>query len=333
VSHLAQAVPLPLTGKPKITACPMRSRPLIALPLVALLLTPGCGLLDTVTPETARRPTPVPYEQQLVAAPANRSESHMINQRRLAGEDAPKPTTAGLLEGLGYIFVGLPAQLIDTISGNTPLKNARKMEDPASPDRRREGIYYLSDRAFGRKPPYTTRYQQKSQNDPDYTVRVAAIRSLNRARDQAAVAALIDQLDKNPNEWVRTEAAKGLANIPDERAVPSLLRHLEGTLPPGLVRRDRSGLPTAGTAASITAGLSLASDRREAKDVRIACADALRNFHTTEVARALVNALQDRDFGVAYTARKSLKGMTGMDLGYDQATWLKYLTQVPKPFG
>jgi HEAT repeat protein len=132
---------------------------------------------------------------------------------------------------------------------------------------------------------------------------------------------------------VRTEAAKALANIPDDRAVPSLLRHLEGTLPASLVRRDRSGLPTLGTAANLTAGLGLAEDHREAKDVRIACADALRNFRTTEVARALVNALQDRDFGVAYTARKSLKGMTGMDLGYDQAAWLKYLTQVPKPFG
>jgi hypothetical protein len=69
------------------------------------------------------------------------------------------------------------------------------------------------------------------------------------------------------------------------------------------------------------------------KDVRIACADGLRNFLTTSVAQALIRALDERDFSVAWQAHRSLWLMSGQDFGYNQAAWLNYLTTTQKPLG
>jgi HEAT repeat protein len=106
---------------------------------------------------------------------------------------------------------------------------------------------------------------------------------------------------EDPNVWVRLEAAKALANIPDDRAVPVLIKHL--------------------------------GDTSENKDVRIASADALRSFKSSEAAQALVGALQDHDFGVAYQAHSSLRFITGKDYKYDAAAWLTYIAGPGKPVG
>jgi hypothetical protein len=101
--------------------------------------------------------------------------------------------------------------------------------------------------------------------------------------------------------------------VPDPAAVPALLRHLQG---------QRQGI--------VVAGAVTMSD--EGKDVRIACADALRHYRTLDVARSLVTYLNERDFGVAWQSRQSLRQLTGRDLAYDQSAWLKYLTGPEKPF-
>jgi HEAT repeat protein len=78
--------------------------------------------------------------------------------------------------------------------------------------------------------------------------------------------------------------------------------------------------------------LVLHLQRDESKDVRIACADALRNTKTQEVARALIGVLNDRDFGVAWQARQSLRLMTGHDYRYDDNAWVQYLAAEKNPF-
>jgi HEAT repeat protein len=63
-------------------------------------------------------------------------------------------------------------------------------------------------------------------------------------------------------------------------------------------------------------------------DVRIAAAEALRHYRSLEVARTLVNLLGERDFGLAWQARQSLRFMTSADQRYDQTAWLNYLSQI-----
>ena len=205
--------------------------------------------------------------------------------------------------------IGAYLQLLgDRMNNNTPIEQARRMEDKTSADNRRRGINSLVKRPFGQRPPYTTRYGEiaigvpvaNAGPDPDYVVRATAIRALNRSRDKASTPIFIRALSDR-SELVRLEAAKALNNVPDPAAAPRLTQ--------------------------------MRADANEVMDVRIAAAEALRHYRTLEVARALVAVLDDRDFGIAWQARRSLERLTDAALGYDQAKWLAYLTGPAKPFG
>ncbi|MGC4032458.1 MAG: HEAT repeat domain-containing protein [Tepidisphaeraceae bacterium] len=198
------------------------------------------------------------------------------------------------------IFIDLPTRAWEYAQGDTPSARAAALEDSKLPDRRRQGIDLLSDYAFGRQAPYTTRYKQVAQFDADGSVRATAIRALNRSRDGSATGAFIAGLDDG-TPAVRLESAKALSNVPDTAAVPGLLKVFR--------------------------------DAQQPIDVRIAAADALRQYRSLEIARALVNVLADREFSLAWQARQSLRTMTGGDKRYDQSAWLEYLTGNEKPLG
>jgi hypothetical protein len=193
-----------------------------------------------------------------------------------------------------------PKHALSLMRGKTPLRDVRRMEDKDNPDARRQGVYAIASHDWGQVEPYTKRYRQIAQSDPDPTVRAAAMRALNASRDRAAVPVLVaGLLDNSPA--VRLLAAKALSNIPDPSAVDGLSR---------------------------TVG-----NQVEQKDVRIAAAEALRHYKTIGVARVLAGTLGGRDFGVAWQARWSLRILTGKDFRYDERAWLEYLTGPSKPFG
>jgi len=217
-------------------------------------------------------------------------------------QPVPKHTgnTGGVLGGMKVIFIDAPAHLLGMATGQTPLRDVRMMEDRDFPDERRKGIYNLVANDFGQREPYTRRYRQIARDDPDYTVRAAAVRALNWSRDREAIPVFVAALsDQNP--LVRWEAAKALSNIPDPSAADPLSRTL--------------------------------GNQAETRDVRIAAAEALRNYRTLSVARVLAASLSGRDFGLAWQSRWSLKILTGKDLGYDESAWLGYFTGPEKPFG
>lgn len=197
-------------------------------------------------------------------------------------------------------ITGFFGRLGDTARGRTPRQAAVKLEDPYFPDERREGINELVKRDFGKRDPYTKRYDQIAKFDDDWLVRATAIRALNRARDRSATPTFVKALD-DKNEQVRLEACKALVHMPDDSALP------------GLVKIVQNG--------------------DENRDVRISAAEALQHYHTLEVARALTNNLGGRDFGVAFQSHQTLILLTGHDLRYDEAAWLAYLTGPEKPFG
>jgi HEAT repeat protein len=188
----------------------------------------------------------------------------------------------------------------DRLQGRTPGRYARLMEDANRPDNRRIGINGLVRHEFAQREPYTTRYRQIAQSDPDPLVRATAIRALNRSRDDGSTDLYVKALaDADP--LVRLEGAKALINMPDPAATDALLMRL--------------------------------NDPDESKDVRIAAAAALKFYPRAEVARALVAVLPARDFAVAWEARRSLRRITGVDYAYDDAAWLEYIAGPDKPLG
>lgn len=216
-----------------------------------------------------------------------------------------KPTTVPAIEndtstpsGLAReLFISFPRRVSDFFSGKTATNAAVAMES-RSPDQRREGINDLVDRTYGKQAPYTDRYAQIARFDNDASVRATAMRALNRSREGAIDVFIEGLSDDSP--LVRLEAAKALSNVPSEKAIQPLLK--------------------------------VSNSASETTDIRIAATDALRHYRSLEVARSLVNDLNDRDFSIAWQARQSLRFMTGADKHYDQSAWLKLLTD-EKPLG
>jgi hypothetical protein len=180
-----------------------------------------------------------------------------------------------------------------------PAKKATLFQSPR-PDDRREAILFFADHDYGREEKYTRLYQQIARQDTDPLVRAVAIRALNRSRDKTATPVFIAGLtDAAP--IVRLESAKALNRVPDDAAVEPLLK--------------------------------VVNSETENRDIRLAAAEALQHYRTLNVARQLVPLLNQKDFSIAWQARKSLQAMTGQDMAYNQGAWLKYITGPEKPLG
>jgi HEAT repeats len=196
----------------------------------------------------------------------------------------------------------------------SPKQAQELMSNPDRPDARREGVAAIVTRwSWGKLPRYPQIYQQIAQHDSDVTVRAMAIRALNICRDQSATKIFIAGL-QDQNEQIRLESAKALANVPDPDAIGVLIDVLTGSRETMTTDGHRTMVP-------------------ESKDVRIAAADALRQYRKLDVARTLVGYLNEQDFSVAWQSRQSLIALTGQDLQYDQSAWLQYLIGPSKPFG
>jgi hypothetical protein len=252
---------------------------------------------------------PKPREAAGVIPPKTLSAMVKEDKARLGGVDSPlhKNETYLGVDTTGesgfyaffHVLWGAPARMVHFFQGDTPLRTVSMMEDTKSPDNRRAGILKIVQSKFARKEPYTKRYSQIAQETTaDPAVKAAAIRAMNYSRTRINTDVFVNGID-DEDAGVRLESAKALANVPVEKAVPKLVAHLQ---------------------------------RDDSKDVRIASADALRNVKTQEAARALIGVLNDRDFGVAWQARQSLRLMTGHDFRYDDNAWVQYLAASKNPF-
>ena len=246
-------------------------------------------------------------EQAARAATLRRNllRAEWVQRGYRVGNDHPGPVPysalgMGPIGGVHYLLYELPHQLIEYFAGDNAARAVRLMQNDRSADARRRGINALLRWDFAQGGPYVRRYRQIARDDPDPIVRATAIRALNRSRDPDArpifVAALGDA-----SERVRLEAAKALVNLPDPAAADPLIR--------------------------------LVGNADEDRDVRIAAAEALNQYRTIEVARALTSRLNERDFSVAWQARRSLRRLTGRDFRFDEAAWLEYIAGPDKPFG
>ncbi len=172
-------------------------------------------------------------------------------------------------------------------------------EDPIFPDERRIGISAMARADEGKLAPATQAYA-KATNDTDWLVRSTAVRALNQSRSTEALPLIIGKL-KDEHPRVRLEAAKALVNMPDDAAVTPLIKIVSSDL--------------------------------EDRDVRLAAAQALGSYKRLDVSRTLVGQLGQRDYGIAFESRLSLRKITGRDYMYDEPAWLEYLTGPGKPPG
>lgn len=280
-----------------MSVTPMQSKSRLLVSVIAVSLTTGCGFL------------PVPDQKEPVLYYRQKDVDEAAIQARRGPATQPVGQAAGSLSDL-FRLIG------DYFADTTPLDLVRDMEGlpraddraPGTADRRWQAINNLAGRPFAHYPPYTPRFAAKAvgdgksgeKPDVDYVVRATAVRALNRSRDAGSTGVFIKAL-ADKSELVRLEAAKALNNLPTPDAVAALLARL--------------------------------NDANEVMDVRIASAEALRHYKTLEVARGLVAALDDRDFGIAWQARRSLNVLTKVDMKYDQVKWLSFLTAAEKPFG
>jgi hypothetical protein len=225
-------------------------------------------------------------------------EAQLVNQQRIAGEDVRivplyRTPFQAIGVGLNAIFIQPFVNFFDYITHDNAEYASKKMQDKSNPDHQREGMLRLTDFSFARKGVYVEGYAILARDAPDFTVRAAGIRALNRCRAKGYTDLFLDALASD-EPLIQLEAANALSNIPDQQSVHALVARLQ--------------------------------DVTVNADVRISCADALRNFHTSESMNALVSVLDDNNFGVAWQARQSLQLLTAQDYRYDSKAWLNYIS-------
>ena len=265
----------------------------VSLALVPALLAAGCQSAGVAVQSSDVAATQASALTRLDSLPT----THIGIDDDLTPAEIPNPFVDAMLapvRGTGEVMekvIELPVQTYQYATGDTPKKAALMLRDDSSPDTRRAGLNRLLEFPYTKRPPYTTAYQAMAAADPDPTVRAAALRACNRARDAKATSTFIQAL-VDASELVRLEACKALANLPDPAAAASLAK--------------------------------IAANSDESRDVRIAAADALKYYHTPDVVRVLSSVVGERDFSVAWQARRSLVYLTHKDFGYNESAWLSY---------
>ncbi|MCK4661103.1 MAG: hypothetical protein KAV82_16405 [Phycisphaerae bacterium] len=68
------------------------------------------------------------------------------------------------------------------------------------------------------------------------------------------------------------------------------------------------------------------------RDVRVLSARILRQFRSGAVLTALIDALEQRDFGVVYQSERSLMHLTGEEYDYLADRWRKWRAKTNDPF-
>ncbi len=179
-----------------------------------------------------------------------------------------------------------------------PVEALAWARDKYDPDRRRTALKWLAHAPWANADVYISIYESLTE-DPDPTVRAAALLALGRhgRPDHAGLVGL--RLELDPNDTVRLQAARTLQRLHHEDAIASLQRAMRG---------DRDSW------------------------VRAEAAKALGQYPKGEVLPALVQALDDEKLEVAAGARRSLVCLTGRDFRYETEQWLVWVEAAADPF-
>ena len=193
--------------------------------------------------------------------------------------------------------------LLEKLKGDSPQEMRRKLlEQLSSPDAdlRRQGVIMLGDgeAASWEVTPKILGIMAAGDDNPQ--VRAAAVGVLAKIDDSEHLISVLEDAAGDADQLVRSEAILALGR--------------RGALDGSSILMER-----------------LANDRETS--IRIRSAELLKAYPQRKVVRALLAALEDEDFGVVYTARKSLAELTGKDFGYDLAAWQGWMAGTEGVFG
>ncbi len=183
------------------------------------------------------------------------------------------------------------ASVVDSLKPETPREVVRQTFNPFDPDKRRHGLAALAASDFGGDELYVRTYRTLI-TDRDATVRAVAVQALG-LHGTADGALKVIPLLEGPSDIVRWEAAKALQKLHHKDAIVPLSK-------------------------------SMRAENETEADVRQACAAAMGQYATEYAFEALVNALNDNDFGVVAAARDSLATLTGHNLGSNPSRWITW---------
>lgn len=199
------------------------------------------------------------------------------------------------LVGTGCESRGKKAQqstsILQVFAPPTPAEAARMAVDPFDADKRATGTLLLANAPWGGEDVYVRLYREQIK-DKDPLVQAVSVRALalhGSPEDVPAIVALIG----SEQQYLRWECARALQRLHNPVAIDAL--------------KDR-----------------LSIKKETDPSVREAAASALAQYPDRRSFDALVTALDDRDLSVAVEAQKSLKTLTGRDLGNEVRPWVTW---------
>jgi hypothetical protein len=178
-------------------------------------------------------------------------------------------------------------------------------------DERRRAITRIAQTRYIRDDAVLDDLAPIALGDESSTVRLAAVLAMGKADDPRVAdccLALLQREDAEPAGEVRAAAVRNLAQCAAAGTIPDELRP----------RVERTAISLLGT------------DRN--RDVRMGAARLLGYFPSRAALDALVEGLDQRDFGVPYEAERSLMRLTGKTFEHDQRAWKKFLAEAADPF-
>ncbi len=185
------------------------------------------------------------------------------------------------------------------------------------------------------------RDMQQAKEPADRARAIRALASSRYADRQSSVYALCKVACEDDSEVVRIAAVRALRQCCDRNACPSMLA-VAGASGVGVKARAASDALRSEavlTLARLVKCDALPMEEREAlgdvmshllvedrsRDVRMSATKVLRWCASRPATEALVEALAQDDFGVAFEARSALMELAGKDLGLRQAVWREWL--------
>jgi hypothetical protein len=194
---------------------------------------------------------------------------------------------------------GQPTSILGALSPPTPQEAAAWAVDPYDADKRYRGTLLLVNAPWGGEPVYVDLYARAIE-DEDPSVKAAGARGLALHGGPEHVPLIVKHL-ADPDRLLRWECARALQRLHNPVAAPDLIKRLE-------------------------------SKTEDEAMVRAASADALGQYAEPKVVDGLIAALADRDLTVHQAARRSLRTLTGQDLGADLRAWVTWKKQSPDLF-